>query len=267
MALGDSISESQAYISSMALDCMLPDFSFAAGYRLVGQPGLWTTEVTASSGETAQWGLERLRTTNWYEELRPEVATVMFGTNERWSGWQGLEQFAHNLRGIVDELLEHHVIPLLMTLPPGDFPTTTAREICGQWYDPTPQVYGVAHFAQVIRDIAAERRLPLVDVFRQFEEYDRTSFLTLLADEEGLYVHPCHGSDCPGGEDSLSGAEVRNDAVLRMYKYLEFKAMTRCPHSQAPEPPSDYTWNATDILSNFMGLPPHSYCPDPVMSP
>ena len=261
MALGDSISESMAYLSASSFDCELPDFDFTDGYRLVGQPDLWDTPRTAASGETAEWGLGVLQDTEWYEQIRPEVVTVMFGTNELWGGWQGLDQYMQNMRAIVDELLDRGVIPLLLTLPPGTYEMTRDREICEQWCERLTPNYETEHYAQAVRDLAAERLLPLVDVHRRMTEFDRPDFSALLSDG----VHPCRTTDCRPGA-APGGAFLRDDAVLRMYKYLEWTVMTRCPGAEPPEAPPGYRWDPEDRGANFAGAAPRAYCPDPYIT-
>jgi hypothetical protein len=65
------------------------------------------------------------------------------------------------------------------------------------------------------------------------------------------------------GYASPGGTGIRDDAVLRRYKYVDATAMTRCPGSSAPPAPAGYFWNDADVLSNFRGAAPESYCPDP----
>jgi len=258
MALGDSISESAAYITVRQLDCALPDFDFDYGYRLIGQPGYWSAVQTSMSGQKADWGLSVLQTTGWYSQIRPEVATVLFGTNELWHWHLGLQQYVDNMRMIVDELLTHNVIPILLTVPPGSYTVADQREICGQWCDSLATNYQTEDFAAAVRQLAAERQLPLVDLHRRFVDFDRPGWAELLSDG----VHPCYG-DC-WVPVNPTGTELRDDSVLRMYKFLEAKVMGRCPGATAPAEPVGYQWNDTDVLANFSASPPTPYCPDPV---
>jgi len=261
MAVGDSISESMAYLSVRLFDCMIPGLSFEDGYRVVGQGGVFDTVATAESSETAEWGRGVLASGLWWSQMRPEMATVAFGTNELWSGWQGLEDFIGNMRAIIDALLERNVIPILLTIPPGTFPINQERTICGGGCTSS---YTTELYAQAVRDLAAERALPLVDVHQRMLDFDRPGFEPLLADG----VHPCFGEDCceettcPSTLD-LAGHELRDDAVLRMYKWIEAWATGRCPGHVAPEEPAGYSWNDADVGSNFSGAAPQSYCPDP----
>lgn len=259
MALGDSISASHGYITARAFECSLPDFPFDDGYRLVGQPDTWDTVVSATGSTTAEWGQWFIENEDWYRRVRPEMATVMFGTNELWNGSVGLEQYVASMRSVVDGLLERRVIPILVTLPPGTYPIFGSREICGVWCADLAVNYRTEDFVQAVRDLAAERRVPLVDLYRRFMEYDKGSWGSLLSDG----VHPCH-QDCPPGVE-ITGCEIYDDTVLRMIKFLEARAMDRCPGSGPPPRPPGYQWDAGDILSNFRGVDPKSYCPDPVV--
>jgi lysophospholipase L1-like esterase len=260
MALGDSISASSGYITARAFMCALPDFPFDGGYRLVGQPDTWDTVQSAAGSTTAEWGRWFLQNEDWYRRIRPEMATVLFGTNELWNGTGGLEAYVTHMRAIVDGLLERRVMPILITVPPGTYPVFGSRMICGEWCPDLAVNYRTGDFAQAVRDLAAERLVPLVDLHRRYLEYDKGSWDSLLSD--GL--HPCH-QDCPPGAE-LTGGEIRDDAVLRMIKFLEARAMDRCPGSGPPPRPPGYQWNDADILSNFRGADPKSYCPDPVVT-
>jgi len=159
----------------------------------------------------------------------------------------------------VDRLLEHRVIPILITLPPGTYPVSGAREICGVWCSDLAVNHRTDDFAQAIRDLAAERLVPLVDLHRRFTEHDKSPWAALLSDG----VHPCH-RDCPAGTE-ITGCEIHDDSVLRMIKFLEARALDRCPDSGPPPRPPGYQWNDADILSNFRGAGGKSYCPDPVV--
>lgn len=258
MTLGDSISATHEYITARAFECALPDFPFDGGYRLVGQPETWDTVVSAIGSTTAEWGRGLLEVGEWYQSIRPEMATVMFGTNELWYGTEGLQTYVSHLRAIVDQLLQRRVIPILVTLPPGTYPIFSSREICGEWCADLAVNYTTDDFAQAIRDLAAERLVPLVDLHRRFTEYDKGSWDSLLSDG----VHPCHQDCSPGTE--ITGCEIHDDAVLRMIKFLEARALDRCPGSGPPPRPPGYQWNDTDVLSNFQGAVAKPYCPDPV---
>jgi len=258
MALGDSISADHGYITARAFGCALPDFPFDEGYRLVGQPETWDTVLSATGSTTAEWGRQLLEGEEWYRGIRPEMATVMFGTNELWNGTEGLETYVTHMRAIVDRLLQHRVIPILVTLPPGTYPVFSSREICGEWCADLAVNYSTGDFAQAVRDLAAERLVPLVDLHRRFSEYDKGSWDSLLSDG----VHLCHQDCTPGTE--ITGCEIRDDAVLRMIKFLEARALDRCPGSGPPPRPPGYQWDDSDVLSNFRGAVAKSYCPDPV---
>jgi lysophospholipase L1-like esterase len=260
MALGDSISASHRYINARAFLCELPDFPFDEGYRLVGQAESWDTVISATGSTTAEWGQWFLENEDWYRQLRPEMATVMFGTNDLWNDSAGLEEYVVYMRAVVDRLLERRVIPILVTLPPGTYPVSAAREICGVWCADLAVNYRTGDFAQAVRDLAAERLVPLVDLHRRFSEYDKGSWGSLLSDG----VHPCY-RDCPPGTE-ITGCEIHDDAVLRMIKFLEARALDRCPGSGPPPRPPGYRWNDTDVLSNFRGTSEKFYCPDPVVT-
>jgi hypothetical protein len=236
------------------------------GYRLVGQSGgFFDTYATAESGQTASWGLGRLADERWYSDNRPEMATVMYGTNELWSGNEGLQQYVDNLRGIVDQLLQHNVIPILITLPPGTYSPSADRTICGSYCGRLSANYTTENLAQAVRDLAAERLLPLVDLHARFLAYDKPNWQSL---HEADGVHPCFASSeevsCGPGQE-IGGAELRDDLVLRMYKWIELWALGRCARTSPPAAPAGYSWS-DEVLSNFRGAAPRGYCPDPIAS-
>ncbi len=109
-----------------------------------------------------------------------------------------------------------------------------------------------------MRDLAAERLLPLVDLHARFLAFDRPSWEPLFDDG----VHPCLGEYCEHDVD-IGGCEIRDDVVLRMYKWIELWALGRCSGTSPPAAPAGYSWNDGDVLSNFRGAAPVSYCPDP----
>lgn len=259
LAVGDSISESVGYLSARSMDCAIPGFDFEDGYRLVGQSdGFFETISTAQSGERASWARAVLASDAWYTALRPEMATVMFGTNELWGGEEDRQTYIDNMRAIVDSLLRQNVIPILLTLPPGTYSAMPGRSVCGSWCDPPRPNFTTEEFAQAVRDLAAERLLPLVDLHARFLAFDRPSWEPLFDDG----VHPCLGEYCEHDVD-IGGCEIRDDVVLRMYKWIELWALGRCSGTSPPAAPAGYSWNDGDVLSNFRGAAPVSYCPDP----
>ena len=70
----------------------------------------------SDGGKTADWALQHLD--RWVETLRPQLAVVMFGTND--IRHETLEQHSRNLRRLVERCLQRGVVVILTTIPPMD---------------------------------------------------------------------------------------------------------------------------------------------------
>lgn len=121
MSLGDSITYSMAYFAPLqyadnarmspetrsALD-LVDDYMKEECYRWKGG------DKGNYSGQTAAWALRNVD--NWIATLKPEVALIMFGTNDIRRG--SLEDHEKNLRGLIQKCLDNGVVVILSTIPP-----------------------------------------------------------------------------------------------------------------------------------------------------
>lgn len=147
--------------------------------------------------------------------LRPAFAVVMLGTNDNRPG--GIEPFTKNLAEVVDRALALGVVPLVSTIPPRtDSPAAAAR---------------VAELNAVVRSLAEERQVPLMDL--------HAALLPLRG--RGLAADGVHlqvaGKDSPHGcwftRDALSrGMNVRNLVTLTALD----RARRFLLDGEAPEP-------------------------------
>jgi lysophospholipase L1-like esterase len=118
---------------------------------------------------------------------KPGLTVIQFGINDSavdiWKDPPAAEprvsraQFALNLRHFIDRLREHGSQVILMTPNPLQW-TKSLREAYGKPpYDPDqPDGFNIllGDYVQAVRDIAAEKRVPLVDVYKAFQEYEPT---------------------------------------------------------------------------------------------
>jgi hypothetical protein len=152
----------------------------------------------------------------WLEDLNPEVALMMFGTNDL--GSLELAEYETKTRQVVQKCLDNGTILILSTLPPKH-----------------GQAEKAAAFADAVRRIAREMQLPLTDyhaeilrrrpddwdgaseAFRQYEGYDVP---TLIA-RDG--VHPSnpqkYANDYSDEALHKNGFSLRN--YLALLKYAE----------------------------------------------
>lgn len=112
-------------------------------------------------------------------DRKPELVTVMFGGNEagfyrpETNGFADTprvsrEQFKTTVGAIVDRLRAAGITVLLMTCPP------MTERYWGMRLEPY-QKHGinflVKDYAQAMREVAAEKKVELVDVYRAFDEH------------------------------------------------------------------------------------------------
>jgi len=133
---------------------------------------------------------------------RPEVATIMFGTNDVVN--VPTDVYAENLAFIVDKCLEHHCVPILCV------PTRYT------WKKRDGEMFDVTRFFPEIRRIARERNLPLLDLDKLFE--NEPDPLSLFSDG----VHPNNSKDSGPYQlnDHRFGYNIINHAIYQVYRAL-----------------------------------------------
>jgi hypothetical protein len=163
-------------------------------------------------GQTSLWA--RKNVDGWLKRLNPEVALVLFGTNDL----QALDTDAYtrNLREIVQKCLENGTAVILSTIPPRHGFDTKA-----------------AAFAEAARQVARETGVPLTDLYAEilkrrpndwdgaldrFSAYEGYDVPTLIA-RDG--VHPSHPQKYQNdySEEALRhcGYSLRNSLTLLKY--------------------------------------------------
>jgi acyl-CoA thioesterase-1 len=109
---------------------------------------------TGISGDTVGGLLAEL---DWrILQFKPQVASVMMGMNDCVHGPAGRDEFRQNLDRLLDTLQNHPTLPLLHT-PNLIYPSDLRRQ-------------DLAAYVQIIRDVAKERKLLLVDHYSHWQD-------------------------------------------------------------------------------------------------
>jgi hypothetical protein len=234
---GDSITETLAFWAPLkhARKDASPKMEHA--FRRVGaylRPECWRDwkgpDFGNQGGRTIRWAEENVGA--WLERLNPEVALVMFGTNDLHD--LEVDEYRDRLRSVVRRCLDHGTVVILSSIPPRHAFAAKA-----------------AAFAEVARKVARELSVPLVDYhaevlkrrpndwdgatddFRVFEGYDVP---TLLA-RDGVHPSAPRRYQDDYSEKALRnhGYGLRNYLVLMKYaEVIEAVAAFRQVESRRP---------------------------------
>jgi hypothetical protein len=161
---------------------------------------------------TIRWAHENVDT--WLKKLNPEVALIMFGTNDL--GSLDLAEYETKMREVVGRCLENGTVVILSTIPPRHGRAEKA-----------------AAFAEAVRKIARQLNVPLTDyhaeilqrrpddwdgALEQFAQYQGYDVPTLVA-RDG--VHPSNPQKyrCDYSPEGLrhNGFCLRNYSALMKY--------------------------------------------------
>ncbi len=151
---GDSISVTLAFWSPLQYD--QPDkLPAEAGKALklvkeTMKPDCWSRWKGPQYGNngsmTIRWADENVAA--WLKKLNPEVAVIMFGTNDM--NDLGFEEYKSKTRKVVERCLKNGTIVILTTIPPH-----------------TGRFEQSKKYAEAVRRIAAQEEVPLVDFFAE----------------------------------------------------------------------------------------------------
>jgi lysophospholipase L1-like esterase len=213
--VGDSISETFLWVNPLTAEAGPADMRYAdpTHCRVFGQPAIFFDVLqTAASGQMAGWGLNGAdgwggvvnlkypmdytdvdggRSPIGKKKAYPEVATIMFGTNDirfyvndrySWDKSAGGEaearaQYVTALRGIVGWFLERGVVPMLFTFPPGSYPQYAQKLFGDDALGP--------RWNKAVLALGAEMKVPVVDLHQAF--LDRPDWAQLLSD--GVHIN------------------------------------------------------------------------------
>jgi len=202
--IGDSITYTKAFLAPAAWE-KPEDFPMAAeriDFRLINQRK--GPEHGNYSGWTAGQGREKIAAVLAAE--KPELAVIMYGTNEITKG-VGLEEYEKNMAAIVDACLAAGCVPILSTIPP--YPNRPGK---------------AEAINEVVGKLARDRKLPLVDFHaaiiarRPGESWNGT----LLGKND---VHPTGGKNLDFSDDNLKncGYALRNYVTLQVMEEVVAK--------------------------------------------
>ena len=182
--LGDSITETQAYLQGLACNeehlaghtnlrgtirffhqTRFPDgytavwcghadsFSRASAAAMSGQTAEWVTQPGAAEGSRCRRHESPL--TCEYRLLRPAWSLIMFGTNDV-EQIRDVGRYVEDMGRIVDQSRSRGVIPILSTIPP----RLDSRALNGR----------VDQYNNALYRLAARRRVPLINFWRALEQ-------------------------------------------------------------------------------------------------
>jgi hypothetical protein len=152
LQLGDSITDTRAfwtplqYARKNAPPAMEKAYARVKAYMA---PEWWDrkgAEYGSQSGQTIVWAQEHLD--GWLKRFNPEVALVMFGTNDL--SQREAPDYGARLRDVVRRCLAAGTVPVVSTIPPRSH-----------------MVEKAAQFADAARRVARELAVPLEDFHRE----------------------------------------------------------------------------------------------------
>ena len=217
---GDSITVTMAYWAPLAYDAKKASPDLAKAHELVKKymkPDCWAKwkggAYGSEGGMTIRWAHDNVD--KWLAKLNPEVAVIMFGTNDL--GPLELKEYEQKYRDVVAKCLKNGTVVILTTIPPRTGRLDKART-----------------FADAVKQIGKDTGCPVIDYFgeclrRRPDDWDGT--LAKFKDAPGgVYevptvvsgdgVHPSNPSKFRDySEEALkaNGYLLRNYLTLMMY--------------------------------------------------
>ncbi len=213
---GDSITDSLAFWTPLKYERKNASAEMERAFRMVNahlRPECWRDwkgpQYGNQGGQTARWADDNVA--SWLEKLDPEVALIMFGTNDLRDF--DVAEYRRRLRSVIRKCLNHGTVVILSTIPPRHGFVSTA-----------------ASFAEAARQVARELQVPLVDYHAEilrrrpgdwdgaaepFRAYEGYNVPTLIA-RDG--VHPSaprqYQNDYSDEALRCNGYNLRNYLVL-----------------------------------------------------
>jgi len=163
---------------------------------------------------TTDWAVRNIDT--WLKRLNPEAALVMWGTNDTYRGPRP-PKYTENLRIIVRKCIDNGTIPILYTIPPKGDQTNNPKA-----------TRHVESFVQAARTVAREKKVPLIDFYKEMMTRQPTDFAkTLLGDN----LHPSYPRQYQRdfSQEGLkhSGYTLRNYLTLKKYYEVYQKVLSK----------------------------------------
>lgn len=148
---GDSITVSLAFWAPLAGEPKNMSKDMARAHALVKKymkPECWNKWRGPQFGNqgsmTIRWAHANVDA--WMKKLNPEVALIMFGTND--IGQVPVKEYEEKTRDVVERCLQNGTIVILSTIPPRSGRFKESRQL-----------------AEIVRKIAKEKQVPLIDYF------------------------------------------------------------------------------------------------------
>jgi hypothetical protein len=236
---GDSITVSMAFWAPLAAEPQgLPPEGAAALKRVKNymREECWSKwrgpQFGNDGGMTIRWADENVN--DWLKRLNPEVALIMFGTNDL--GQLERAEYETKTREVVRRCLANGTVVILNTIPPASGRLDKSRE-----------------FAQIVAKIAREEKVPLVDYFGEIlrrRPDDWNGALRKFADVPGDEyqtpthvsrdgVHPSYPRKFAGdfSEPALnaSGYGLRSYLVMMQYSRVIEDVLQAEPKKESPK--------------------------------
>ncbi len=215
---GDSITVSRAFWTALQWDRKNETPEVREAFALVNgymKPECWDGKGPEHGNQgmmTIRWAQENVH--RWLRDLNPEVAVLMFGTND--IGSVPLEEYETKTREVLEKCLANGTVVILSTIPPKHNRAEQA-----------------AQYAEVCRRLAREMKVPLVDYHAEilrrrpedwdgaaekFSQYQGYEVPTLIS-RDG--VHPSNPkqyvNDFSAEGLRSNGFNLRNYLVLLRY--------------------------------------------------
>ena len=150
---GDSITVTMAYWAPLRYEHKNLDAAAQKAFDLVNAYMLkdcwdkWKGPDFGSNGSmTIRWADENVD--RWIKKLNPEVVLIMFGTNDL--NQLKIDEYEVKTRAVVKRCLDNGTIVILSTIPPRSGRLDQCRQ-----------------FAEVVKKIAHEQKLPLIDFLEE----------------------------------------------------------------------------------------------------
>ncbi|MBM4031930.1 MAG: hypothetical protein FJ291_09110 [Planctomycetes bacterium] len=218
---GDSITITMAFFTPLSMDHKNVPADLAEAHawlRKYVQPRCWRAWKGPQFGNegrtTTEWGLAGIE--GWLKKLNPEVALVMWGTNDTYQGPRP-PKYTDNLRLIIQACLDNGTVPVLYTIPPKGDQAGNAKN-----------TQLVETFVEAARSVAAEKKVPLVDFYKEIMSRQPTEFhKTLLGD--GLHPSFPQAYQQDFSEEALkqSGYTLRNYLTLKALWEVHQKVLSQ----------------------------------------
>ena len=165
------------------------------------------------SGQTATWAAENVDA--WLKKLNPECAVILFGTNDLVRS--DVKTYENSMRAVVEACLKNGTVVILTTIPPRAGMEEKAKA-----------------FADVVRKLAAEKQVPLIDyhaevlkrrpddwngALSKFKEFAKDGYqVPTLVGGDGVHPsNPAKHADYSADALNTNGYQLRNVLTLRAY--------------------------------------------------